>query len=179
MAKIIVFNGPPRCGKDTAAETVVNYFGSDFVSHLKFSTPLKEIVSSVTGQEHAAMEEIKDDAKVFSGTYRELQIGVFQALSQVFSSQWLGEVLVHKITREPNDLIVCSDGGRTEELLPLFRRGHEIMVVQILRDNCHFGYDIRGYISSPKAVMRAVVNKDISTFRREVIDIAGEFFGNG
>lgn len=179
MAKIIILNGPPRCGKDTAAEAIVRYFTTENVSHHKFSRPLKDIVASVTGQEYKDLETIKDQQQEFAGSFRELQIATYEALSKVFSQQWLGEILCHKIAKDQNDLIVCSDGGRIEDLIPLFRRNHQVMVIQILRDGCHFNYDIRGYISSPRAAMRTILNKNKEVFETQIIDIAAEFFANG
>ncbi|NBT57517.1 hypothetical protein EBT16_01920, partial [bacterium] len=63
--KIIVFNGPPRSGKDTAVEAVMNdELLVDFAPmHLKFAEPLKRAVHALIGQPDAELEqfsEVKD-----------------------------------------------------------------------------------------------------------------------
>lgn len=176
MTKIIIFNGPKDCGKDTAAVIVQNYLSDDVVAHCKFSKPLKTIVSNFLNIEPWQLEAQKKGAG--GQEFRDLQIGVYESLSRVFGSNWLGVQVCHNIEEQECDNIVMSDGGRPEDVEPLIRKygGKNIMICQIIRNGCNFDYDIRGYISDGRVVMRHVTNDDLTAFKAKIIDIATEFF---
>ena len=177
--KIIILNGPARCGKDTAAEAITNYLGAENVAHIKLSQPLKDITSLVMGQP-SSMLELSKDFNTFKGmTYRDMQIMVFNEFAKYLGQDWLGELFVRTIQNEERDYIVCSDGGRPEDMqkaFQVFPKG-SIMVVQIMREGCYFDHDIRMYISAPRAVMKHVVNDSIASYTAKVIDMAAEFYG--
>ena len=136
-------------------------------------------MSSVVGGERD-LESVKDQTASlnYGGTYRDLQIAVFETLSTVFSSQWLGLILKNKIDTADTEFVVCSDGGRTEDIQPLIRAGHTLCVVQILRDGCSFALDqnVRSYISDNRVQTRTVLNSDLVSFQQQIESIAAEFF---
>lgn len=181
MTKLIILNGPPRCGKDTAATAIEDYFGEEVCKHIKLSTPLKLIASKIFGKSLEELEEKKDE--VLPGmtmSYRDAQIHTFNQLVPVYGEDWLGKWTVNTLDNYDQSFFVISDGGRSAEIVPLMRAlGPEnLLIIQIMREGCSFITDIRSYITAPNVRTRPTVNRDLTDFRAEMIDFAGEFFGN-
>ncbi len=174
MNKIIIFNGPKGCGKDTAAAILENYLGDNDVTHMKLSQSLKDIVAN---QLNIPVWKLEADKRVRT-EYRDLQIAVYESLSRVFGRDWLGVNLTNRIIAQENDNIVVSDGGRDEEIDRIIRNfgARNVMICQIIRNGCTFDYDIRGYISDARVTMAHVTNDDLDSFRTKIIDIGTEFF---
>lgn len=173
MTKIMILNGPPRCGKDTAAKAIEDYFGENVCKHVKFSTPLKLIASNVAGLSVQELEASKE-------AFREEQINTFKQLVPVYGDHWLGSWLLNDIKKYEQSCFVVSDGGRTADIMPLLREysPKNLLIVQIMREGCTFKNDIRSYITAYSVRIRPAVNKDLEVFKAELIDFAGEFFGD-
>lgn len=181
MTKIMILNGPPRCGKTTAAVAIEQYFSESVCKHIKLSEPLKLIASNVFGKSANELEENTDD--VLSGmtmSFRDAQIHTFNQLIPVYGEDWLGKWTVNSLHQYDQDFFVISDGGRSSEIMPFIRAiGPEnLLVVQIMREGCSFINDIRSYITAPNVRTRPTVNRDIEDFKAEMIDFAGEFFSD-
>lgn len=174
MTKIIVFNGPPRSGKDTAAHIIQQYFGSDTVAHLKLSTPLKRFVSELSGLSIPQLEEGKEQPLLFGQTVssRDLQIGIYEAISKVAGRDWLAQIVVHKINTVEQSIVVLSDGGRPEEIDKLVRNfgASNILLLQLFRKGTSFQGDIRQYIYDSRIVTQPVMNEDLQQFKIDIID---------
>jgi hypothetical protein len=180
MPKFMILNGPPRCGKDTAAEAVEQYFGCDIAKHVKLSTPLKAIVSSIFGFPIEELEKEKDSILPNQKlSYRDAQIHTFSQLVPVFGEDWLGKWLVNTLDDYEQEYFVLSDGGRSADIRPLLRivSPEDILIVQIMREGCSFMGDIRSYITAQNVRTRPTVNKNLADFKAEMVDFAGEFFG--
>ena len=160
--KVLIFNGPPQCGKDTACAAILAAMPNEDVVHLKFSQPLKDLVKSV------GISSSDPD-------YRAYQISTFQALSKVFGADWLGRYMLRQLAMVDEDFVIISDGGRLDDVEATIRY-HNVMIVQILRDGCNFGYDIRQYIAHPRAITRTIVNDDLESFKQKVVNLALQFF---
>lgn len=180
MTKIMLLNGPPRCGKDVGANAVTAYLEDFECVHLKLSQPLKDIVSQIVGLPQEVLETRYKSAIIpgFGTTYRDLQIHTYLSMSKVFGESWLGKTLVNRIKALGSGMYVVSDAGLDADIEPLLKAFHpsDIMIVQIMREGCFFNYDIRGYISNPRVQMRHVVNNDLADFTSTLIDFALEFF---
>lgn len=179
MTKIIILNGPPRCGKDTAANAIESYYGADTCKHMKISQPLKDISQMVFGQPYQVLEMNKEkELPKFNISYRDAQIGTFQQLIPVFGAEWLGYCMVNAINAAEQPYFVLSDGGRMEDIRPLipFFGPENLMIVQIMREGCNFLGDIRSYIAAYDVRTRPIINDDMETFTKTMIDFAGEFF---
>ena len=181
MTKLIILNGPPRCGKDTAANTIEEYFGEDVCKHIKISAPLKLIAASIIGKSKELLEETKD-ARIegSASTYREAQIHTFEQLVPIYGEDWLSRWTINSLDNYEQDFFVLSDCGQSAEIVPFMQKyGPEnLLVIQIMREGCAFLNDTRTYITAKGVRTRPMVNKDINTFKEEVIDFAGEFFGD-
>lgn len=178
--KIMILNGPKSSGKDFAAEAISQYFGDD-CKHVKLSQPLKEIVASILGLPVNKLEGVKEK-EIYKGmSYRDMQIFTFQQLSKVFGEDWLGRVTANRLVDAEFPFCVISDGGRPHDVVPLIRAvgPQNILIVQIMREGCTFIGDIRSYISAPNVQTKHIVNKGDATYAKEMIDFAGQFFGDG
>lgn len=174
MTKIIIFNGPPRSGKDTAAKALQQYLGEDTAAHLKLSTPLKTLASDFIGQDSNVLEQQKEQPILFgiSTSFRDIQIGLYSSIAKVLGPSWLAEIAAHKINKTEQPIVVLSDGGRPEEVDKLVRKfgAGNIMLFHIHRKNTSFQGDIRQYIYDGRIFTQLVINDDLQQFQTEIID---------
>lgn len=182
MTNIVILNGPPRCGKDTAANALQAFFGEEYCEHLKLSQPLKDIVAAIAGRPYEILEENKDGINVYGMplSHRDAQIGLFEAVSKVFSEDWLARIAANKIHAIDKDLIVMSDGGRHAEVNHLIKQcgARNIFVLQIVRRGCTFNGDIRNYINDSRVVTSLVINDDLTNFTIDVVDEVTQWLGD-
>jgi len=179
MTNIVIFNGPPRSGKDYAACAVQKYLGHDACAHIKMSQPLKNLVSTITGVSLLDLEAEKEKPHAFGMhmSYRDAQIGLFESIARVMGRDWLGRAATSKIAKLDHENVVISDGGRSEEIVPLIDMfgGKNIMVVQLVRRGTSFQGDIRHYINDPRVHTEIVLNNSDNTFTNDVIDLVGQW----
>jgi len=160
MRKMIMLNGPPRCGKDTITLELMKRFNAtdgqnDYVypfeaHHEKFSQPLKDGVKSIYGLP-ASIEETKDesDERLLGATYRGAQIALFNHLSRSHGNTVLGQLFSARTVRRDGVFIV-SDTGRFDEVFPAIKNfdADSCVVFRIHRDGTSFANDIRQYVSN-------------------------------
>jgi hypothetical protein len=174
MTKLVILNGPPHCGKDTAALHLVQSLRYMDVEHVKLSKPLKDFVSALSGMSQAALEANKETPSFFGMpmSYRDAQIGYYEAVSKVFGREWIARMCVNYLRSANFELAVMSDGGLQEELNTLAAAfgAQNIFVVQVFRRGCHFT-DYRRYVSDPRIATVQVINQDKATYLYEVTDL--------
>ena len=164
--KVIVLNGPPRCGKSTALSMLPTILNS---STAGMNTKAIELVSAPTlklgvhkllGLEGGidAYEGVKDQPhKAFHGkTPREVYIKVFtEFLRPVLGEGIMGELWMQEFMKykdSPSILnakyILVSGLGCHAELVPLIKyfMGINIMILRIHREGYNFDNDCREYI---------------------------------
>jgi len=182
MRKILILNGPPKSGKDFAAELMVRVLSEDTVLHFKLASPLKTMAEIIAGIPSSELERIKDTIlPPFGISYRDIQINIFYGLAKHFGDDWLGKVLVNRINETDSDTIIISDGGRTIEVNPLIKAfgAKNISILQVFRDRCTFDYDIREYINDPRLKRYMLFNDGTSNFNIKVIDAMWDFLKGG
>lgn len=153
---VIVFNGPPHCGKDTAANMIESKYQAD---HLRFKTKLYEItalINNVDLEEFliiATDEHKKDTVIVKNGrTARQLLIQTSEeVIKPNYGKDYFGVVVGDSILQSHNHMFVISDSGFEEELIAMIRGGEldssNVLVVRLYRDGCDFSNDSRNYLS--------------------------------
>ena len=160
MTKVILLNGPPRCGKDTLAEAMWNFNPSVFQE--KFAAPLKEHAPQLYGVSRHDWKNNYDTPaqkdmpqSVFLGkSARQIQI----ALSETFykplhGSDVFGRLLVSRVSRLPKlsggpRIVVVSDSGfrdEAEAVVNHFGAEHTFLV-RLYRTGSSYDGDSRGYI---------------------------------
>lgn len=148
---VIVLNGPPRAGKDTAAALIEEAFGA---AHLKFSVTLKEETHRRYGLAplpHDTFEKVKDDPlPEFGGkSPRQAYIETGRDMRSKEGEDVFGRLLSHQIEQTAANIIVVSDLASHAELMPLLRnKSFDVSVLRIHRDGHDFSNDSRSYVDA-------------------------------
>lgn len=148
--KIVFFNGPPRCGKDTAANLVA---GKTMGAPMSFAVPLKRQTAALLGVDLVTLEIIKDmpHAALKGGTPRQYMINLSEKMIKpCYGDDFFGHVAVDSIRKqEPSlsPLVLFSDSGFLSEAIPVVNEfGIEnCTLIQIARNGCDFSNDSRSY----------------------------------
>ncbi len=145
---IILLNGPPRCGKDTAAGFVMKHLPS--CVEYKMSSPLKYGVQNLYRMWNENIKycnEYPDEpADILEGlTYRQAQIAMFHGLAAVHDITVLADLAIKYFNKQVvHKNIVVSDCGRTVEAEALRKAfPGRVALIQIRRDGCNYDNDIR------------------------------------
>lgn len=167
MPKVILFNGPPRSGKDAAASFAVNFFDDDApVIYYRFAEPLKDAAHSLFGMGGIATESFTDtksvpNNKFFGLTPREVYIWLSeQAVKPKFGKDFFARIAVNYLSQFDNSVIVISDCGFQEEVDYLVNAfgSDNIDVVYMMRDGFDFCGDSRSYVEHAKARTHIINN---------------------
>ncbi len=157
MKKIILVNGPPSSGKDTAA----NYlYGIIPRSRLfKLAAPLRRIVAAtfdLTSAEIVMFEQEPQKStphvRFYGKSYRQALIDASERyLKQVYSQQIMGDLAAHEIARSTALVHICSDSGFDYEAAPLVKLvgADNVLLLRMHRDGCTFDGDSRSLIHLP------------------------------
>lgn len=159
MAKIIILNGPPGCGKDTIGNLLTKNV-DHFMHMVSFKKPLFDIAASMLS---------KRDFRKFllAYNYRELKespLGCLNGMSPRefiiwiseevikprFGSGYFGDRLTSHINEIGNYDVVCTDGGFIDEIISLvMNSNHQVKLCRLHRNGFTFENDSRDYISLP------------------------------
>ena len=153
MKKLILFNGPPRSGKDTAAEYV--WAKLDNAMLFKLSAPIKSAIKSMfdlTDAEVLHLEANKgtSDPLLFDRSYRNVQISFSeQWAKEQFGTQVFGKLAARKLMKARSQVFICSDSGFDYEAAPLINHvgTANTLLVRIHRPGYDFTGDSRSYIT--------------------------------
>lgn len=194
--RVVLLNGPPRCGKDTAAMGLVRGLQGICVPvHHKFATPLAAGVQGIFGVSRSRWDYLYATAKetptpeLLGMSPREAMIWLSEeVMKPKFGKDVFGRIAAEQIAMMKDAVVVISDCGFAEEIIPVAREvGWEnILIVNIYRPGCTYASDSRSYITpdllyaasaenpDPTFVqpdfLEVVNRKDIFAFRDEVID---------
>lgn len=155
--KIILFNGPPRSGKDTASQIALDLLG-ERGRFYRFASPLKNAIHSLFGL-HGVDEEWFTDVKnvavpdLYDWTPRELYIWLSEdVVKPKFGKDFFGQAAVNYIRSLPDGVtVVVSDCGFQNEVDVLINDfgADSVIVVQMSRDGTCFDDDSRGDVTAP------------------------------
>lgn len=180
--KVIIFNGPPYCGKDTGALAVVSYVNKHApwikARMDKMSETMKNAVHAmfelVHSPEHSDKVGTKDTpyTQMLGKTPREVYISISEDwMKPVFGKDVFGRIMVNRMMRHPSiGLHVFSDGGFADEWTPIIEYvgAKNVLVVQVSATDKTFEGDSRGYVGEqlqakhPK-VQLVRIHNDISS----------------
>jgi len=165
VKSLILLNGPPRCGKDTAGFVLERRIGGDgsVVWVEKMSRLLKERTHALYGivdrtgapKGHAEYETSKDSPRPeFLGlTPRQAYIAVSERyLKPMHGEDVLGKMLADDVAATLNDpaypkprAVIVTDSGFRAESEPLAAMAERCLLVHIHREGCTFEGDSRDY----------------------------------
>lgn len=202
--KIILVNGPPRAGKDTAQEAVPDSVRCKFARavkegcHAAFGLDPKEYPMDV-------FEAVKEEPNVlFFGkspreayiAYSEMFMKPFTGDQQVFGKmlvRWIKEYKHYKTFTSATEAathhaagypvgttpFIVTDSGFRDEAVSLVEAfgAENIKLIRVHREGCNFDNDSRSYIDLADLGVEEedVVNDDIGDYKREIALIVEEF----
>jgi hypothetical protein len=153
---VVIFNGPPGCGKDAACLLYKNMG----YTHLSFKEELFKETFNFFGvskewfmkgyEDRAVKEKAVPELKVNdkSLSRRDAMIYVSEQYIKVkYGKDYFGKQLSKQITSE--GLFCVSDGGFQEELSPIINKfgAESITIIQLTREGCDFSSDSRRYFN--------------------------------
>lgn len=185
MTRVIFLNGPPRSGKDTAGQIIVDAVSGaravKFAHTLKIAThalfaALHGRLPSVTESAQSLYEFCKDEPRdeFFGKTPREAYIAVSELLCKpLFGPKFFGTLLAARIAQQPDvPLWVITDSGFADEAQPIIESvGRDnCTLVKMHRKGCTFDNDSRFWLSLGLAHELDVANNgSLDSLRREII----------
>jgi len=177
--KIILFNGPPRCGKDTAANTVLKYrFNETF--QYKMAYPLKQACHTLLGLQGSLedLEYLKELPLKFENpddlTLRQFYIHISENVSKpLFGNDIFGRLAIEYLTQTDKKIITISDCGFADEIEPIMNHFNhdDIVLVKITRPTTSFAGDSRSHISLPLQTIDLVNDDSIEAFEGKILTI--------
>ena len=181
--KIVLLNGPPRSGKDTAALALRSYLGATIY---KFADPLKSALHALFGlhnSDPSCFESVKAQhlPELFGWTPREAYIALSEkGVKPVFGPSHFGNVLTCRLVFDrTSKLVAVPDSGFVIEALPLLDQfgANNILLLQLTRSDCSFEGDSRGYIQLPNVQTHQLHNDKKRDFEREVVGTVRDWLG--
>lgn len=159
LPTLILFNGPPRVGKDLATACLLSHiakFGKSSCQ-LEFKKFLRQMAidfSELTPEQANAIEfggnKDAPHHNIPKGrSWRQWLIHISEnVIKPIFGSRAFGDLMLRDINLHylPMDYIVISDCGFTEEVKVLVEAGFPTCIVRLHRDGHTFQNDSRGYI---------------------------------
>lgn len=183
---VVVFNGPPRSGKDTVAQMLVEHMDSRIVKPVRQSSlswPLRVLAYAMTSFKG---EYDGPDYERFKLTRfpqfgdrlgRELMIDVSERfLKQCYGQTIMAHMFLARNAEFPG-LNLIRDGGFQVEISTLIRAygPRNVYVVQVVREDCDFNNDSREWVFHPNSSchMQLYNNGTLDDLRTE----AGRIYG--
>jgi len=145
--RIIVLNGAPGVGKDTAARLLARYGWK----HKKFAQPLKDAGVALTGLPFHDLEAGKNNPRMeLQGmSWRDWQIWMSEDIIKPKFGDWhFGTLMVRNLERDAAGDYVISDAGFQSEVDALVSRfgSDAVRVLRITRGGRDFSKDSRDYV---------------------------------
>lgn len=182
--KIILFNGPPRSGKDTCAQFVMEVLPKAYF--YRFASPLKDAVHGLFGmpgilEEHFDAVKGVPSEKFFGMTPREAYIWMSEECAKPkFGKDFFSRVAINHIRSNAKDdeVVVVSDCGFQTEVDKLIEEfgAENVFLVWLLREGTSYQNDSRGYVDHPDDTRSYTINNNgsLSDLRDVVGKIAKE-----
>lgn len=174
---VIIFNGPPGCGKDAACL----FYKNMGYTHLSFKEELFKETFRFFGVSKEWFMEGYEDRAIKEEPVSELQIAgkklsrrdalIYvseQYIKVKYGKDYFGKQLVKQMTAE--GLFCVSDGGFQEELSPIINRfgAESIIIVQLTREGCDFSSDSRRYFNG-NLVEEFVLESETPIFKNHIL----------
>lgn len=191
--RVVLLNGPPKCGKDTIASHLVPYFA---FQKMKFAAPIKRMAAGLLDMRTELIEDHKDHemnilckettsdefgiAPTYSekDTIRRLLIRISEDfLKPVYGDTFFGRLAVREMQRSSYSLIVFTDSGFATEATSIIRAigKSNVLLIRLHRDGCTFDGDSRSYLSGIAGREVDVINS--STIADAVLRVASAIRG--
>jgi hypothetical protein len=188
LARVVFFNGPPRSGKDTAAQRLAHAYSPRGAKLDRFALPIKGAFSGtfrVYQDEfgnHPEYEDIREEIMPATGvTYRQWLIDFSEKfMKPLYGSDIFGRLFVDRLSTYNESVVFVPDSGFQSEIEPVIDAlGPEnILLVRIHRPGFDFSGDSRSYIYDVHPDVREIdiVNDGtIAEFNTKVREAVSDF----
>lgn len=161
LPKVVFFNGPPHCGKDTAVRFLLNKYAEGPPYHarrLSFASPLKLAVHALFAIDNPPGWYEKNDPDYKSNPThpdfydqnpRQAYIDMSEKYAKVlYGDDFFGQIALKRMQKQPHvKLWLISDSGFQSEALPVVHRygKRNVLIVRMTRQGCSFEGDSRSY----------------------------------
>lgn len=170
MPRFIIFNGPPRVGKDTLGKMLFEHLVSSGEACWvdKFAKPIKDSVAAMFSLTDAQREyyfetpEKDQPQKVFFGrTPRDVLIEFSERYAKLsFGNGIFGKLCLR---RNPGDwIVIITDGGFQAEVNELEKAGCDCLVVQVCRTGLSFSGDSREWVAACHHTVKVSTDDDVT-----------------
>jgi hypothetical protein len=155
--QVIMFNGPPASGKDTAGLFVLEEYNN--VRIVKFADPLKQAVAAMFGLSFETVRRLEaigsqdkdkpmDELMGFS--WRQALIWMSeQCMKPKFGKDIFGALMAQRLSGPTScELTVITDCGFTDEVLPVIDEmgPANCHIIRLHREDCTFDGDSRSHL---------------------------------
>jgi len=201
LTKILFFNGPPRCGKDTSAIFTMNRFSlggfkvneagwrqpdpSKFVRFDRFAMPIKRAFAGMVAADIDRFgnvepyESAKGEVIPWLGvSYRQWQIDFSEKFLKGYGQDIFAKLFVQRNSDARCNAIVVPDSGFAEEVAPVAEHFglDNILLVRIHRPGFDFTGDSRSYLHGVVPNEVDVTNDNgVEEFHEKLKSVVGEF----
>ncbi len=205
MPKVIVFNAPPRAGKDLACEFLMKEINGDISSsvtahHLSFKAKLVEMTALIFGMtvdeflvdydepwlDYWHKDKLLDRLTIGGKPHSQRSALIYvseKVAKPMFGEAVWGHALVNAISQvDDSSIVLVSDSGFNQELRPIIDLvgGENVMVIVVYRDGCNFDNDSRDYLDMgmhQEVPMWGITNNGtIDQYLDAINDIVGDFY---
>jgi len=155
--KLVLLNGPPRCGKDTAAGIISDIMNTKarikVAENLKFSAPLKEslpVFFGLSTKQVEFLEQHKEEPHewLLGFSWRQVQIDMSEKYAKlIFGQDVFGRIAQNKLRNSTSEWFFVSDSGFVQEARALVDvvGVDNSLLVRIIRTGTDFSKDSRSY----------------------------------
>lgn len=190
--KVILFNGPPSCGKDTAARHLYdNWFdlgiSPDEVHFDRMSMPIKAAFAGMTNTEldefgnNLTYEKTKDQSLLIlqGKSYRQWQIDFSETLMKpCYGEDVFARLFQDRCAKDSRSgWCLVPDCGFQIEAQTLSRNLlHKVFLIRVHRDGCDFSNDSREYLDAHRIDGKLygvfdVTNRSLPGYQSEIVSI--------
>jgi hypothetical protein len=148
--RVVLLNGPPRCGKDTIGEML--YCDLPSAVLCKFAQPIADYLRDVHGIDMRTVEKDEPHDALCGRTPREVAIAYSERMCKpLFGEAYFGDLLALEVESQAaqNDglvAIVTDSGFRTEAQALARKVGPQnVLLVRVSRHGTDFAGDSRSY----------------------------------
>lgn len=160
--KWIVFNGPPRSGKSSAAswmrQALRGIYQRDYNNHRititndSFASPMKHFISAALSEQYNDMNKSKARPELNGYSVREFNSDLAENyMKDRYGEDVFARWLMHRSLKHipAPDYVVIDDGGFEVERYTLTK----VRVIHVFRDGCNFADDSRSYWPDPYGIV--------------------------
>lgn len=157
--QVVIFNGPPRCGKDTLSRMLVEHMDSRITAPIleeSLSMPMRHSMFGLLGLGYS--DELYESLKptIIPGlrvTGRQHMIDISEKfLKPTYGEDVMARLFLDRVHAFPG-IVFVRDGGFQVEVNTLIDQfgPANVYVVRVHRKGCDFANDSREWVSHPKS----------------------------